>query len=182
VPSLIRAGATALAIVLAWGGTCPAQSLAELARREQERRKTLKTPSKVYTNESLRRAPPISVAGTPARPPGESAVPPPPAVATRSTPEPAKDEQYWRSRITGARAALERSQLLLEALQSRVNALTTDFVNRDDPAQRALIAEDRQRTLAELERTRADIERLKKDIIDIEEEARRAGVPPGWLR
>jgi hypothetical protein len=93
-----------------------------------------------------------------------------------------KDEKYWRGRIDDARSQLNRNQLLLDALQSRVNALSTDFVNRDDPAQRALIAEDRQKALAELERTRQEIERLRKLIADIEEEARKAGVPPGWLR
>ena len=67
-------------------------------------------------------------------------------------------------------------------MQSRINALTTDFVNRDDPAQRAVIADDRQKAIAELERlARANVDGTKA-IADIEEEARRAGVPPGWLR
>ncbi|HXH05892.1 MAG TPA: hypothetical protein VNI83_04805, partial [Vicinamibacterales bacterium] len=105
-----------------------------------------------------------------------------PAADAPAPPDPTKTEQYWRERITAARAALERSELFLEALQSRVNALTTDFVNRDDPAQRAVIANDRQRALAEMERVRREIEKLKADIAAIQEEARKAGVPPGWLR
>ena len=44
---------------------------------------------------------------------------------------------------------------ILEALQSRVNALSTDFVNRDDPFQRAKIAEDRQKALSEMSASRA---------------------------
>jgi uncharacterized protein (UPF0335 family) len=63
-----------------------------------------------------------------------------------------------------------------------VNALTTDFVNRDDPAQRDQIAVERQKNLSELERVQKEIERLKKQVAEIEEEARRAGVPAGWLR
>jgi hypothetical protein len=55
-------------------------------------------------------------------------------------------------------------------------------VNRDDPAQRAVIADNRQKSLAELDRVKSEIEKNKKAIADIEEEARRAGVPPGWLR
>ena len=39
--------------------------------------------------------------------------------------------------MTAARAAQQRSQMFAAALQSQINALTTDFVNRDDPAQRA---------------------------------------------
>ncbi|MGH9331880.1 MAG: hypothetical protein ACRD09_15685, partial [Vicinamibacterales bacterium] len=63
-----------------------------------------------------------------------------------------------------------------------VNALSTDLVNRDDPVQRAGIGTDRQRALAEMERVRGDVDKLKKQIVEIEEEARVAGVPPGWLR
>jgi hypothetical protein len=80
------------------------------------------------------------------------------------------------------RLQLEREQTYVEALQSRVNALSADFVNRDDPAQRAVIAADRQKAVAELERLKGRIELGKKAIADLEEEARRANVPPGWLR
>jgi hypothetical protein len=81
-----------------------------------------------------------------------------------------------------ARDGLARSQTFAEALQSRINALSTDFVNRDDPAQRAVIETDRQKAIAELERVRKEIAQFQTSIADIEEEARRAGVPPGWLR
>ena len=63
-----------------------------------------------------------------------------------------------------------------------VHFTTTDFVNRDDPAQRAVIETDRKTALAELDRVRAEIEKQQKEIVTIEDEARRAGVPSGWLR
>jgi hypothetical protein len=85
-------------------------------------------------------------------------------------------------RMQAARDALQRSQAFAEALQSRINGLTTDFTSRDDPAQRAVVANDRQKALAELERVKNDIVQQTKAIADIQEEARRAGVPPGWLR
>ena len=72
--------------------------------------------------------------------------------------------------------------MFAEALQSRINGLTTDFTARDDPAQRAVVANDRQKALAELDRVKNDITQQTKAIADIQEEARRAGVPPGWLR
>ena len=84
--------------------------------------------------------------------------------------------------MNGAREALRRSEMFRDALQSRINALTTDFTARDDPYQRALIADDRQKALAELAQVGKDIESGKKGITDIEEEARRASVPPGWIR
>jgi seryl-tRNA synthetase len=84
--------------------------------------------------------------------------------------------------MTEARAQLTRSKLVLEALQTRLNSLSTDIVNRDDPAQRAVLERDRQDTLREMGRLKKDIQDQTKAISDIEEEARRASVPPGWLR
>jgi hypothetical protein len=72
--------------------------------------------------------------------------------------------------------------MFADALQSRINALATDFVNRDDPAQRAQIESERKRALAELERVRKEMTDQTSAISDIEEEARKSGVPPGWLR
>ena len=63
-----------------------------------------------------------------------------------------KDEAWWRNRITEARASLERNTLLVDSLQTRANALVNDFTARDDPAQRAVIAQERAKTLAELQR------------------------------
>ena len=78
--------------------------------------------------------------------------------------------------------ASEGIEAFAEALQSRINALSTDVVNRDDPYQRAKLAEDRQKAVAELSRVTAEIEQAKKELAAIDEEARQAGVPPGWLR
>ena len=44
------------------------------------------------------------------------------------------------------------------------------------------LAEDRQKAIAELSRVTAEIEQAKKELAAIDEEARQAGVPPGWLR
>ncbi len=92
------------------------------------------------------------------------------------------DEASWRARLAAARNDLARAQTLRDALESRVNALNTDFVNRDDPAQRRLVTADRQSALAALDGMRSEIQQHQKALRDIEEEARREGVPPGWLR
>jgi hypothetical protein len=57
-----------------------------------------------------------------------------------------------------------------------------DFINRDDPVQRAQIDQQRVKAVAELERTQREVENNKKAIGAIEEDARKAGVPAGWLR
>ena len=177
-----RLAAAVLAAVWALGaGTALAQtsSLVDLARKEQERRKTVKAAGKVYSDKDLPKsaAPPIASAV----PPATTAIPPEQKPA-EAKPDDQKDEAWWRARITQARETLRRAEAFAEALQSRINALSTDMVNRDDPYQRAKIGDDRQKALAELQRVSTEIEQSKKEIADIEEEARRANVPPGWLR
>jgi hypothetical protein len=170
--------------------TVSAQTLADVARAEEARRKGVKETGKVYTNEDLKHDGPAGLSGeAPKTPPGEGA-----AAAAGSTSgqaaapaapkeeEPKKDQAYWSGRIKQARSQLERSKVLLAALDSRINALNTDFVNRDDPAQRAVIEQDRHSATAEMARVRKEIEEQTKAVADIEDEARRAGVPPGWLR
>ena len=94
----------------------------------------------------------------------------------------AKDEAFWKNRYNSAKESLNRSRMFLDALQSRINALTTQVINRDDPYQQAALEQDRQKNLAELERVKREIDSQTKAIAAIEEEARRAGVPSGWLR
>lgn len=189
------------------GPVASAQSLAELAKQEEARRKSVNAPAKVYTNRDLTPEPKVpssSGTGIPpdqARPtPGEpkSASQTPTAstpaatttlpggkaaeIAPRGADGREKGEAHWRALITAARAALERSRVLADALQSRLNALATDIVNRDDPAQRSQLEIERQRALAELDHTRVEITEQVKAIAAIEEDARKSGVPPGWLR
>jgi hypothetical protein len=159
------------------------QTLADVARKEEERRKTVKATGKTYTNKDLGTLPP----GTPAPPP--PATPATPADADRAKDtekpgdkEPVKDQAYWAGRMKELQTQVQRDQTYVDALQTRVNSLATDFVNRDDPAQRAVLTGERQKALGELDRLKKQIEAGKKAIADLEEEARRANVPPGWLR
>jgi hypothetical protein len=156
-------------------------SLADIARKEQERRKATKNSDKVLTNKDLPPSAPRPAATAP-----DPTTPQPAADAGAPKPEAKpgdeKDEAWWKQRIAQARENLRRNEAFLEALQSRINSLSADFVARDDPYQRAKIGEDRQKALAEMQRVQAEIALGKKQIEDIEEEARKAGVPPGWLR
>jgi hypothetical protein len=157
-----------------------APTLAEVAKKEQERRKTQKPTGRAYTNKDLPESAKVGAATPAAQAPAAT-----PINEAKPVEKPAgdeKDEAWWRKRIAAAREELRRNEAFAEALQTRINSLSTDFVNRDDPFQRAKIGEDRDKALAELARVKDEIGRGKKQIEDIEEEARKSGVPPGWLR
>ena len=186
---------SAVAAFLLFASAAQAQSLAELARKEEERRKNVPETGKVYTNKDLNAAPGPSAPA----PAGSSAAPAADAAKDAAKEKDAKgvkdakekdvngkevvkDKAYWSGRLKTLQDQVEQSQTYAEAIQTRINALSTDFVNRDDPAQRAVIERDRQKAVAELARLKQAIVDGKKGIADLEEEARRAGVPAGWLR
>ena len=186
------AGLLSLSMVAVAGGELRAQSLGDLAKTEEQRRKAIKSPAKVYTNKDLGSVPPVASApAAPAEPPAEKAAADgakdgaKPASGTTDAAkavEDAKGQAYWSGRSKDLQSQLERDMGYAEALQSRINALTTDFTNRSDPAQRAVIEADRTKALGELDRLTQAIQNDKKAVSDLEEEARRSGVPPGWLR
>ena len=174
-----------------------AQSLADVARAEQARRKEQPTSAKVYTNDSVKTdiTPSTVAAGSavaasdavpapaaaPEAAPGGAPVPAPADAAAPASGE-RRDQAYWTGRMTAAREQLERSRTFADALLTRINTLTADFLNRDDPAQQRVIGQNRTKAVAELDRVQREIASHTTAITAIEDEARKAGVPPGWLR
>ncbi|MGE0814355.1 MAG: hypothetical protein AB7O28_19915 [Vicinamibacterales bacterium] len=184
VPVRLATAALAAAI-LALPVAASAQSLAEVARKESARRKE-QPAGKVYTNDSLRRdftpSAPTSAAPPEGSPSEASAAPVPSTEADQASEGPKKDEAYWRDRIGGAREQLARSEAFAAALESQINGLTAEFTSRDDPAQRSVVDGNRKKAIAEHERVQREIEAQRKAIAAIQDEARKAGVPAGWLR
>ena len=165
-----------------WSELVTVQSLAEVAKKEEARRRSIPVRGRVYTNNDLKPEPvPATADAAP-----DSAAPNAKEEPARGEPsgdaQSAKGEAYWKGLIRNARAALDRSQVVAAALQSRMNALDRDIAARDDPAQRSQLEGDRRRVLRELERITLEIAEQTKAIALIEEDARKAGVPPGWLR
>jgi len=190
----------ALFLILSTAGALPvgAQSLADVARKEGERRQTVKgAGGKTYTDKDLKTVPAPS-ADAAATDKAADAAKAPDAAADDKAPADkkaddksskagdskavVKDEDYWSGRMAALREQLDRDQTYLSALQNRIDSLTTDFVNRDDPAQQSQIRADREKALAELDRVKKVVEEDRRAIPELEEEARREGVPAGWLR
>ena len=173
---------TAALLLIGTAHVAAGQSLGDVAKKEEARRKTIKSTGKVYTNAKLKPAPHPAALAPASQPAPASTAPTEPEPAPADAADARADESTWRKRITDAREALQRSQTFAEALQNQLNSLATDFVNRDDPAQRNQIAQKRDSVTAELERVKKDIAAHTKAISAIQEEARRAGVPAGWVR
>lgn len=186
-----------LLVVLGASVAAAAQSLADVARKEAERRKGVAEAAKVYTNDDVEKVTTSLTTGTSAKPsaPADSAAVPPAVTAGDGKAQPGSsasrassadaakaDEAAWRTRIGAARQELAKAEAFERALQSQINGLWAEFTARDNPVERSKIERDRGDAMGEQERLKVEIVSLKKQIADIEEEARRAGVPAGWLR
>jgi hypothetical protein len=186
-----------IAAAARFGTGLSAQSLADVARQEEARRQTIKDPAKIYTNKDLgsvpspQSAPPPSAAATPPspsevkegdKPKDDKAKDDKDKAPDGKDKAPVKDQAYWSGRAKELKTQLDRDQSYADAMQSRINGLTADFAARDDPAQRNAINNDRLKAMADLDRLKKAIQDDKKAQDDLSEEARRTGVPAGWLR
>jgi hypothetical protein len=146
---------------LALAGAARGQSLAEAARREQEKRKQTKTPPpRVYGEDDLKSLPPVpkSVAS-----PAPLASPPPSA-----SPEPDRAllEREWRARFREARARIAQEDA--RAYEDRVEVV---FVS-------GIPVQQRVRVKVETPALKA----AQQALADLEDELRRSGGLPGWGR
>jgi hypothetical protein len=192
--------------VLAMTVAAGAQTLADLAKKDNDRRKSVKHPAKVYTNDDVQDVKPIlpmmenDGSGThpmekkDSQSEGAATGTAPPAPATDATgnangaARPAGtpgvksgEEAAWRSRMNAAREAVSRTQLQLESMRTRAAQLTAASAAANDD-QRGNVQKKQQDALQEYDKLRADLQKNQKALSDLETEAARAGVPPGWLR
>ena len=175
-------------VVLTSWLAAPPRTLAEAAQKEAMRRKATPAAKTTLSNIGQPReipisamTPPVAAAGDPAKP-ADVAKPGDPAKPDDPKAEAKKDEQWWRKRVAEATQALDRSRVLADALQSKINALQRDVVNLDNQSARNKAREDLNRSLAELEKARKQIEADQLAIDNIREEARKGNVPAGWVR
>jgi hypothetical protein len=155
-----------LGLLLSLGGFAHAQSLGEIARRAQEKKKqTPGSPAPSYTEDDLTSRPRKSKGAV-----SELAVtgPPTPAAAVTPTPEPdrVRLERAWRARFAQARARIAEADA--RAYEDRIEVV---FVSGIPVQQKVRIKVDTP-----------ELREATKALDDLEEELRRAGGLPGWGR
>jgi hypothetical protein len=179
------------AIVMAAVSNAAAQSLAEVAKREAERRGTVTKSGKVYTNSSLvedftKPVTPVPAVAAPA-PKTEAA---PAAGTTKPEEEPLqvpvaapgteverqapsdKGEDYYRGKATIFRNAIAAQKAQIAALETRVASLSeaktgTDLRERDLSSQA-------------LQKAKADLASIEEDRARFEAIARAKNAPSAW--
>ena len=190
---------TSLVLLAAFAAPVQAQTLAEAAKREAERRAKLTEPVKVITNADLEALPSRGGAApaTPARP--EAVLPPPGAAAPATeideaaAPEPdaqapaaatarlKRDEQHWRERAQLLRERLDRLQSDAAALQSRVQVLNAD-IDAASGSERTALAGELRLVSASLVQAQEKLRLMQGEWRQFEARAAQAKIPPAWIR
>jgi DNA repair exonuclease SbcCD ATPase subunit len=170
---------TGLILVLLLAGSALADDLAALARKEKERRAKLGKATTVYTEADGKTASGGSV----------TTLPPPTASAPISSPGQPVEEQKatWKAKADAARAEIAAAEDRLQEMELEYAAYREDMA--EVPAaeiQDPMRLQKREARMVEmragLEQQRRIVANAKKSLSVLEDAARTAGVPPGWLR
>jgi hypothetical protein len=178
-----------IAIVVAWGGSVQSQSLAEVAAKEKERRAKIAGSAKSFTDADLRDA-----ASKRAREGNASSGnTPPPSVAPAgsdssagqaATPDSSDsiDSSVASKKSRGAeyKARLDAANADLKQAEEKLRAAENDWnIAEHHPWQMASTFEQAR---SRFEAAKKSVELLRRQRDDIEDAARREGIPPGYLR
>lgn len=97
--------------------------------------------------------------------------------------DPTQTEEYWRARKQETDSRVKDAQARVDQIQSEINSLTQAFyAESDGVAQRPLIETERIERIKELEAAKKELEEARAASEGLEDEARRAGALPGWIR
>jgi hypothetical protein len=160
-----------------------AQSLAKTAKKAEEESAKAKTKpgdgtkadrpqTKVYTNKDLADVPPSTATAVPTETAASK------TTTTSASTTTTQGEESWRSRARALRRTLADDQTKLAAAKAHYDSLPETAKG----ATGAPVVEAWMKAREDISRLTATVENDKRAIADLEDEARRAGVPPGWLR
>lgn len=94
-----------------------------------------------------------------------------------------RTKEDWQKMINEAKQSVNKWEMKTRELQSELNKLTNDYYAWDDVAYReGVIKPNMDKTAKELENAKVELKKSKERILELEEEARKSGALPGWLR
>lgn len=186
---LLRLFAIALVCALA-GSLAQAQGLGEAAAKEKQRREQAQKKrgaAKVITTEELT---PGSSEGSPGglaqdaqRPQDTSASERQKATKENTDEvEEAPGEAQWRERAREAKQELKDSEARVHALEEQASQLFGRIQASTDTNELLRLRAEQQELTKQVDEAKIMLETTRKEFRDLAEEARRAGVPPGWVR
>jgi len=189
-------GLLILTALLAGVAAAQSDSLAEAARKHRQQQAGKPAAAKVYTNDNLPATETISTVGAPASDAaantstdGQAASADGSTPAAKDSAKPADDSktrqktwEEWRDKIQKQKASVEQMQKENDEIERQFKLTTGNYYS--SAQQRlydgAAMAKEDAAYKQQMEQKKKAIEDAKQKIEDLQEEARRAGVPSGY--
>ena len=109
--------------------------------------------------------------------------PPPPVTMPKIVDLQGHDEAYWKAKAAATRDAVQKAQDALAAAEAEEKRQENDFYAWDDGQYRDNVIKPAwDRAKEETIKAHSALEAAQKQLDDLEDEARRAGAYPGWIR
>ena len=188
-------------LVAALASFAYSQSLAELAKKEKERREAVKGETKVITAEQAAKyqTSPVTTttqpSGAVAEKPGaektaagaeKPAEGPTAAKEKPATDEPldfqGRPESYWKQTFADARQKVKELENESNVIILKLNDLQNRFYREDSGYKQQEIQREIQKTIYEQDLNKEKLSLAKEALIDLEKEARKSGALPGWIK
>lgn len=157
--------------------------LAKLKKEEEERKKKLeeqKKKSVVITNETLKQYEDKTKKSGKKKPPDKKK-----KQVKRAEPEkvdPKTTKEYWQKLRIDLEDRISKMKKSIESTQLELNRLTTEHLIMDLPGKKEALRRQKERTQRLLDGQKSSLIQLQAEYELLSEKARKAGVPPGWLR
>lgn len=160
--------------------------VADAAKKEKERRQKITTPSKTFTNKDVEEfkakndlGDDSSSEGQPSGDEGEGVS----EDYSSSPPEGnGRDETYWRNRYKDATTRVEELQAQSDKLQQAINGQLLNVSNYEGIAAGPQLNAKLGEMKDQLSQVNTDLAAAKQALEDLQDEARKAGADPGWVR
>ncbi|MBP1623919.1 MAG: hypothetical protein H6Q07_1939 [Acidobacteria bacterium] len=171
------------------------QSLADIAKKEKERRQEIKDSRVITDKEAEKYRSQPSAASTQEQPGAKED-----AVADKKAAEGSgvkkseeaepdepvdfqgRPESYWRKTMAEAREKVANLENEANAIVARISTLQTQFYNEDDGFKREGIGRDLNKSYYEQDKNKEELAKAKEILLDLEKEARKSGALPGWIQ
>lgn len=160
--------------------------VADAARKARAEQKTAPKPKKVFTNDDIPSSPPPTPpAATDAtkKTDGQAQSEDPSGKKALDPEDDPKQEAYWHKRSRTLHAKLSAAEQELDVLQRE---LSKDEVQYYPDPQKALMQQynrsDINEKRAKADAKKAEVESLKQQVSGLEDDVRKAGGDPGWVR
>jgi hypothetical protein len=171
------------------------ESLADLAKKEQQRRAKITTETKVITNDDSEKYKDGAVTtGTlPSEPSDENTGAERAGSETDASAKGLKadsdepvdllgrPESFWRQTMTDARKQVKDLENQADVLALKLNDLQNKFYSEDNGFKQQQIQTEINKTFYEQDLAKDNLAKAKDQLQDLEKEARKSGALPGWI-